>query len=81
MLTFLDSKFRTLDVSQRPCNGSEDYSYSKCIAKCFSNHTYHKVPCILPYIDPAESRYITTLFRYLFVIRNTFGVLFIHFSG
>ncbi|KAK4020490.1 hypothetical protein OUZ56_002461 [Daphnia magna] len=44
-------QFRTLNTESRQCSDDHDYSYSKCVAQCFSKAVTDATTCRLPYID------------------------------
>ncbi|CAG0893265.1 unnamed protein product [Darwinula stevensoni] len=43
--------FKTLDTKRRPCNGSHEYSESKCKAACFVRKVFERANCSLPYMS------------------------------
>ena len=78
-------QFRTMDTSNLPCDSRENYSYSKCVARCFTRTAVDALQCRLPFIDggswPVATRSISDFIRSVDLISCRWVVGVLRHSG
>jgi hypothetical protein len=65
---FIILQFRTINSDKRPCSDDMNYSYSKCVANCFTAEVNANGICRLPFINGNKNlhaRHITILINLL----------------
>ena len=52
---FIILQFRTINSDKRPCSDDMNYSYSECVANCFTTEVNANGICRLPFINGNKS--------------------------
>ena len=64
---FIILQFRTINSDKRPCSDDMNYSYSECVANCFTTEVNANGICRLPFINGNKNlhaRHITILINF-----------------